>query len=328
MIWMWIGFIAFVIAMLMIDLGVFHHKAHVVKLKEALLWSLVWVTMALLFNIFIYHAYQNHWEGLGLKPSLMHPTGLGGSAAATLFFTGYLMEKSLSMDNIFVIALVFAYFKIPAVYQHRVLYWGILGALVMRGTMIGLGAALIERFSWILYIFGAFLVFTGIKMLFPDNDPDPGKNPLVRLVRRFFPICDNLHGQHFLAHIGGKWMFTPLALTLVVVESTDVVFAVDSIPAVFAITTDPFLVFTSNVFAILGLRALYFALAQILDMFHYLKYSLAAILCYVGVKMLIVDYLKQIDWLKDHLSLFTLGVIIVFLAAGIIASLLVKHETP
>ncbi|MGE5609887.1 MAG: TerC/Alx family metal homeostasis membrane protein, partial [Bacillota bacterium] len=245
---------------------------------------------------------------------------------STLFFTGYLMEKSLSMDNIFVMALVFAYFKIPAIYQHRVLYWGILGALLMRGTMIGLGTALIERFSWILYIFGAFLVFTGIKMLFPDNDPDPGKNPLVRLVRRFFPISDNLHGQHFMAHIRGKWMFTPLALTLVVVESTDVVFAVDSIPAVFAITTDPFLVFTSNVFAILGLRALYFALAQILGMFHYLKYSLAAILCYVGVKMLIVDYLKQIAWLKDHLSLVTLGVIVVLLAAGIIASLVVKHK--
>ena len=326
MLWIWIAFVAFVLLMLMIDLGVFHHHAHVVSLKEAMVWSLVWVIVSLMFNVFVYFAYEHHWQGLGLNPTLMHPHGLTGNAAAALFFTGYLLEKSLSMDNIFVIALIFAYFKIPGMYQHRVLYWGILGALIMRGAMIGVGTALIERFNWILYLFGAFLIFTGIKMVYSEGQSNPDANPLVKLARRYLRISQELHGQHFVVRSAGKLVFTPLAMTLLVVETTDLVFAIDSIPAVFAITTDPFLVYTSNVFAILGLRALYFALAQILNMFHYLKYSLAVILVLVGIKMLAAHYLKRSEWIADHLSLITLVTVVSLLAAGVVASLLHKPK--
>jgi len=328
MIWMWIGFITLILMLLALDLGVFHRKAHAVSIKEALIWSVVWITTAMIFNIFIYFAYEHHWQGLGLMPSLMHPTGLAGHSAAVLFFTGYVIEKSLSVDNLFVIALIFGYFRIPSTYQHRVLFWGIVGALMMRGGMIWLGTMLIERFHWILYVFGVFLILTAFKMLFGDSEPDPKKNVLMKLAAKVFPISHELDGQRFLSRIDGRLMLTPLATTLIVVESTDVVFAVDSIPAIFAITTDPFLVFTSNVFAILGLRALYFALAGILDKFHYLKLSLAVVLALVGVKMLAANWLKRNDWLRDHMSFVTLGLVAVILAAGIIASIIRARRMP
>ena len=372
MIWFWIGFILFVLAMLAIDLGVFHRQAHAVSVKEALIWSAVWITISLLFNVFIYFAYSHHWLGIGRAPdgSVMidrvDGLPLNGHNAALKFFTGYVIEKSLSVDNIFVIALIFAFFKIPNKYQHRVLFWGIIGALIMRGIFIGVGAALIAKFHWILYVFGAFLVYTGIKMLRSDEDPDPQNSRLVRWARRWFPITHELHGQHFVIprsdlHAGeavepptsgdaasadagaassepvpakspaamaampsgsSTYVLTPLALALIVVEGTDLIFAVDSIPAIFAITGDSFLVFTSNIFAVLGLRALYFALAGILDKFHYLKTSLAFVLALVGVKMLTADFLKQNEFLKRNLSFVTLGLIALILAAGVVASLL------
>ena len=382
MIWFWIGFILFVLAMLAIDLGVFHRQAHAVSVKEALIWSAVWITISLLFNVFIYFAYSNHWLGIGRAPdgSVMidrvDGLPLNGHNAALKFFTGYVIEKSLSVDNIFVIALIFAFFKIPNKYQHRVLFWGIIGALIMRGFFIGVGAALIAKFHWILYVFGAFLVYTGIKMLRSDEDPDPQNSRLVRWARRWFPITHELHGQHFVIprsdlHAGeavepptsdaapgaadsapagaaptqpvppkspaamaamptgsSTYVLTPLALALIVVEGTDLIFAVDSIPAIFAITGDSFLVFTSNIFAVLGLRALYFALAGILDKFHYLKTSLAIVLALVGVKMLAADLLKQNDFLKRNLSFVTLGLIALILAGGVIASLLSSKRTP
>jgi tellurite resistance protein TerC len=370
MIWFWIGFILFVLLMLAIDLGVFHRQAHAVSVKEALVWSAVWITMAMIFNGFIYFAYSHHWLGIGRAPdgSVMidkvDGLPLNGHNAAIKFFTGYVIEKSLSVDNIFVIALIFAFFKIPNKYQHRVLFWGILGALIMRGVFIGLGAALIAKFHWILYVFGVFLIYTGFKMLRSDADPDPQNSRLVRWARRWFPITHELHGQHFLIprsdlHAGeaveppltddeaaagkvmtepvpaktpaatdamprgtSRYVLTPLALALIVVEGTDLIFAVDSIPAIFAITADSFLVFTSNIFAVLGLRALYFALAGILDKFHHLKTSLAIVLILVGVKMLAADWLKQFEFLKKNLSFVTLGLIAIILAGGVIASLM------
>lgn len=318
MIWIWLLFILFILALLALDLGVFHRKAHVVGIRESLTWSAVWITISLLFSFFIYFAYGHHWEGLGTHTSSMHPNGLTGGQAVILYLTGYVIEKSLSVDNIFVMALVFGYFGIPAKYQHRILFWGILGALIMRGTMIAVGVALINRFEWILYIFGVFLLLTAGKMMFSNSEPNPKNNLLVRLARRWFPITQELHGQHFMAHIDGRWMLTPLALTLVVVESTDLLFAVDSIPAIFAVTTDPFLIFTSNVFAILGLRALYFALASILEKFYYLKASLAVILGLVGVKMLAREWLHDIP----GMSFYLLGLIGLIMAIGIVASIL------
>lgn len=322
MIWMWIGFIAFILLLLAVDLGIFHRHAHAVGVREALAWSIVWIAMSLLFNVFIYYVYAHHWQGLGTTPSLMHPAGLNGRAAAAAFFTGYVIEKSLSVDNIFVIALIFAYFRIPAMYQHRVLFWGILGALIMRGAMIGLGTALIERFHWILYIFGAFLVFTALKMLFSSGDPEPQKNPVIRLAQRFFRISHELDGQRFMTRSEGRRMLTPLALALMVVEATDIVFAVDSIPAIFAITTDPFIVFTSNVCAILGLRALYFAVAAMIGKFHYLKLSLAVILVLVGLKMLFINLIKRSEWIGDNTTVITLGMVVIVLGAGVIGSII------
>jgi tellurite resistance protein TerC len=318
MIWIWLLFIVFILVILALDLGVFHRKAHVIGVRESLVWSAIWIALSLAFSVFIYFAYAHHWEGLGTHTSSMHPTGLNGTQAVILYLTGYVIEKSLSVDNIFVMALVFGYFGIPAKYQHRVLFWGILGALIMRGLMIAVGAALISRFEWILYIFGVFLLLTAGKMMFSNSEPNPKNNFLVRLTRRWFPVTEELHGQHFMAHIHGRWMLTPLALTLVVVESTDLLFAVDSIPAIFAITTDPFLVFTSNVFAILGLRSLYFALASILEKFYYLKASLAVILGVVGVKMLAKEWLHDIH----GMSFYLLGLIALIMVIGIAASVI------
>jgi tellurite resistance protein TerC len=266
----WIGFIAFVLVMLALDLGVFQRKIHTISLKEALIWSAVWITLAMIFNVGLYF--------------------LRGPDPALQFFTGYLIEKSLSVDNIFVFVLLFTYFGVPAAYQRRVLFWGVLGALVMRGLLITVGVVLLEEFHWIIYLFGAFLIFTGIRMgLQKETEVHPDNNPLLKLVRRVVPVTPDYVQAHFLVRRAGRLMVTPLLLVLLAVESADLVFAVDSIPAVFAVTQDPFIVFTSNVFAILGLRSLYFVFANVIDKFHYLRLGLAVILTYVGVKMMLAD---------------------------------------
>ena len=265
--WHWVGFIACVLIFLALDLGVFHRHAHVVKFKEALVWSLVWFSLAMLFALI-------------LKP-------MRGKQEALQFVTGYLIELSLSMDNVFVIALIFAYFRVPQEHQHRVLYWGILGALIMRGLMIGLGIALVTMVDWVLYLFGAFLLYSGFRMLFVQTEVHPENNRVVRWVRKVYPVTPELHGQRFLTRWDGRKALTPLALVLLMVETTDLLFAVDSIPAVFAVTRKPFIVFTSNVFAILGLRSLYFLLAGAIGYFRYLKYGLPLVLVFMGVEMLL-----------------------------------------
>jgi tellurite resistance protein TerC len=271
--WDWTIFITAVVLFLLLDLGVFHRKAHEVRFKEALAWSTLWFVLAICFGLFIAPHMADHWTNVERDE----------------FITGYIIELSLSMDNVFVIALIFQYFAVPAKYQHRVLFWGILGALVMRGLMIWLGTELINRFHFILYILGAFLLFTGIKMIFAGSEDkiDPEKNFFVKLTRRFFPVTTTYHESHFAIKENGRWVLTPLALVLVMVETTDLIFAVDSIPAIFGVTTKPFIVFTSNVFAILGLRSLYFVLAGAIGFFRYLKVGLSLVLCFIGVKMLI-----------------------------------------
>ena len=355
MFWMYAGFIALVLVLLALDLGVFHRKAHVVSVREALGWSAFWIGLGLAFSAFIYAGYENHWMGLGLTPDQMTISphdipGVGlvynnGTEAMVKYITGYLVEKSLAVDNIFVIAMLFGFFAVPQIYQHRVLFWGILGALVMRGVMIALGAELLQRFTWIIYVFGGFLILTGIKMLLLKTDEtDPNHNVVVRLIRRFWPVTQRYHGEHFVVRAGtdaareaatpgaerevdavveaakpGTLLVTPLLLALVMVEVTDLIFAVDSIPAIFAITTDPFLVFTSNVFAILGLRSLYFALAGMIDEFRYLKVALALVLMVVGAKMMTHSWLKSI--LGENFNLYLLGVVLLILFAGVAASL-------
>jgi tellurite resistance protein TerC len=305
-IWLWIGFNVFVLGMLALDLGVFHRKSHVISVKEATIWTGVWVSLALVFNTGIYF----YWN------TLIPGSTYSNSEAALAFFTGYLIEKSLSVDNVFVIALIFGYFAVPAAYQHRVLFWGILGALVMRATMILAGAALLKEYHWIIYIFGAFLIFTGIKMAtHKDEELHPENNPVIKLVRKLIPVTKNYEKDHFFVRHAGKLMATPLFLVLIMVETTDLVFAVDSIPAIFAVTQDPFIVYTSNVFAILGLRSLYFVLAGVIDKFYYLKMGLAVILTFVGVKMTLVDIYK----IPTPASL---GVIATVLTVAVVASLL------
>ena len=304
--WLWVGFNLFVLAMLALDLGVFHRKAHSISVREAGTWSVVWISLSLLFNLGIYLFWHVIVPG----------SAYSNQEAALAFLTGYLIEKSLSVDNIFVIALIFSYFAVPAIYQHRVLFWGILGALVMRAVLIGVGAALLEEFHWIIYIFGAFLIFTGIRMaLHKDEEIHVGENPVVRLVRRFMPVADQYHGSSFFVRHAGKLMATPLFLVLLVVESTDLVFAVDSIPAIFAVTTDPFLVYTSNIFAILGLRALYFALAAMVHRFNYLKYALARVLVFIGTKIFLVGIIGKIP------PVFSLTVTFGLIAGGVSVSL-------
>ena len=296
MLWPWIGFNLFVIAMLAIDLGIFHRKAHTVSLKEALIWSGVWITLALVFNAGLYV--------------------LRGPDPALQFFTGWLIEKSLSVDNIFIFVLLFSFFSVPAAYQHRVLFWGIIGALIMRGILIGVGSVLLEQFHWILYIFGVFLIFTGIRMgLQKETQIHPEKNPLLKFVRRAVPVTSDYVQDHFVVRRVGQLMVTPLLLVLLIVESTDLVFAVDSIPAVFAVTRDPYIVYTSNVFAILGLRSLYFVFANVIDKFTYLKLGLAVILTYVGIKMLLAD-------IYPIPTLLSLAIIALVLAGAIVASIL------
>jgi tellurite resistance protein TerC len=254
-VWAWVGFNAYVLVMLALDLGVFHRETRAVRIREALLWSLVWIVQAMIFNLGV-------WHFLGTEKALQ-------------FLAGYVIEKSLSVDNLFVFLVIFSYFKVPRLYQHKVLFWGVLGALIMRATLIAVGATLIARFHWIMYIFGGFLVLTGIRMMFDTHtDIDPEKNPIVRLLRRVLPLTPDYHGESFFVRIDGKRLATPLVIVVSVVEVTDLVFAVDSIPAIFSITTDAFIVYTSNVFAIMGLRSLYFALAGVIDMFRFLNVGL------------------------------------------------------
>ena len=292
--WMWIGFNAFVLAMLAVDLGVFHRKAHEVSLREATAWSIVWVTLAMVFNGWIWYAW--------------------GKGPALEFLTGYLIEKSLSVDNIFVFVMLFSYFAVPRQYQHRVLFWGILGALLMRGVFIGVGAYVLEQFHWVLYLFGAILILTGIKMMMRQESHSPENNPVLKWMRRVLPLTDRYHGQNFWIKEGAKWVATPLFLVLVMVELTDLVFAIDSIPAIFAVTKEPFLVYTCNVFAILGLRSMYFLLAGVVHRFVYLKYGLAAVLLFVGTKMILIDVYK----IPTALSL---AVVLSTITTSIVASL-------
>ncbi len=300
-IWTWIAFNAFVLCMLAIDLGVFHRNAHEVTVREAGTWSAVWVALALTFNVGLYFAW--------------------GSEPALQFLAGYLIEKSLSVDNIFVFVMLFSYFAVPAKYQHRVLFWGILGALVMRGVFIGVGAYMLEQFHWVMYLFGAILVLTGIKMARRVEAYDPSTNPALKLARRWLPLTDTYHGPRFWVKEGGKWVATPLFLVLLLVEVTDLVFAIDSIPAIFAVTKEPFLVYTANVFAILGLRSMYFLLAGIIHRFVYLNYGLAAVLVFVGIKMLLMDVYK----IPIALSL---AVVAALIGGAILLSLRKSGNTP
>ena len=299
--WHWAGFILVIIFFLALDLGVFHRHAHVVKFKEALGWTAVWFTMAMGFAALLYM--------------------LRGKQQAVEFVTGYIIELSLSMDNVFVIAVIFAYFCVPNQYQHRVLFWGILGALIMRGLMIWLGAALIARFHWMLYVFGVFLIITGIRMMFSEDEGvHPEKNPVIRLARKIFAVCNEFDGQKFVTRVDTRAMLTPLAIVLIMVETTDLVFALDSIPAIFAITQDPFIVFTSNVFAILGLRSLYFVLAGAIQYFKYLKIGLSIVLVFIGGKMLAeIWHLKM----PTNISLLIVAGIIV---ASIVLSIIIARR--
>jgi tellurite resistance protein TerC len=298
--WHWAGFVVAVLIFLSLDLGIFHRKAHVVAFKEALLWTFVWFAVAMFFAGGLYF-----WQG---------------REDSVEFVTGYVIELSLSMDNVFVIALIFAYFRVPLEFQHRVLFWGILGALIMRGVMIGVGAAIIQQFHWMLYVLGGFLVITGIKMIFASNEGvDPEKNIVVRLTRKFFPVTQDFHGQKFLSQLDGRAALTPLALVLLMVETTDLVFAVDSIPAIFAVTQKPFIVFTSNVFAILGLRSLYFVLANAIGYFRFLKIGLSIVLVFIGAKML---FANQIE-ISTVISLVVVAAII---GTSVVASIVYERR--
>lgn len=317
--WFYAGFLAFVLLLLLLDLGVFHKQAHAVSYKEALGWSVFWIALSLLFNYGFYHYAQHR---LAHDPRLLAIPGFDSGAAAKQaaleFLAGYVVEKSLSVDNIFVFVLVLSYFRIPAIYQHRVLFLGIIGALVFRAIFIALGALLMQ-YQWVLWIFGAFLVYTGLKMMFgPETEVDPEHNAIIKWFRRHVPVTPVLHGQSFFVKIDGKRFATPLLVTLLFVEMTDIVFAVDSVPAIFALTKEPLIVFTSNVFAILGLRALYFLLAGAMDQFHFLKYGLGVVLIFVGLKMTILNKLFH-----GHFPItWSLGIIISVIAVSIVLSLL------
>ncbi len=299
---LWIGFTVFVLGMLALDLGVFHRDAHQLRVREALGWTAVWISLALLFNLGVYLWF--------------------GSELALEFLTGYVIEKALSVDNIFVFLVIFSAFSVPAKLQHRALFWGVLGALITRAIFIVLGAALLHRFHWVAYLFGAFLIFTGIKLLVNrGGEVQPEKNPVVRLFRRLVPSVDDYSDGHFTVVNAGKRYATPLLLVIVVIEVTDIVFAVDSIPAIFAVTTDPFIVYTSNIFAMLGLRALYFALAGMIGKFHHLKEGLSLVLVFVGAKMLVAGVYKVP-------ILMSLAVIAMLLAGAVVTSLLWPTKKP
>lgn len=304
----WIGFIAFVVVMLCLDLFVFHKKDETMKVKTALIWSAFWIGLAVIFNIGVYY--------------------LIGKDKALEFLTGYLIEESLSVDNLFVFIMIFGFFKIEPKYQHKILFWGIIGAIVMRAIFIFAGVALIEKFNWIMYIFGAFLVFTGVKMLFQKEDEEynPNNNVLIKGFKKVFPVTDDMSNHKFFVRKGKTLYATPFFIALLLIEASDLIFAVDSIPAVLSVSKDPFIVYTSNIFAILGLRSLYFALSGIMDYFQYLKYALAGILTFIGVKMCLNEFCLEFDY-PYHISNFTsLGVIVSLLTISIILSVIVKKN--
>jgi len=302
-IYFWIGFHVFIFIMLALDLGVFHKKTHKVPVKEAVIWSGVWITLALLFNVFVYLEF--------------------GKIKALEFLTGYVIEYSLSVDNIFVFILIFSYFAVKDQYQHKILFWGIIGALIMRGIFIFAGVALINRFHWIVIIFGGFLVFTGIRMLFQKDTPvDPEKNPIVRFFKRFLPVTNNLHGDRLFIRENHRLYATPLFLVLLIIETSDLIFAVDSIPAILAISQDRFIVYTSNIFAIMGLRSLYFALSGIMGLFRFLKIGLAFVLTFVGLKMLAAYFEFEIS------IVLSLGIIVSILLISVLMSLVLKKDEP
>jgi tellurite resistance protein TerC len=297
----WVGFILLVLLFLSLDLGVFHRQAHVVSFREALVWTTIWFCLSIGFGGIL--------------------SQFSGREEAIEFLTGYIIELSLSMDNVFVIALIFAYFRVPLEFQHRVLFWGILGAFIMRGVMIGIGAALIKEFQWMLYVLGLFLIFTGIKMMFAGDDPpDPERNALIRVARRLFPVTPGFEGQHFFSRIDGRLALTPLFLVLLMVETTDLIFAVDSIPAIFAVTQKPFIVFTSNVFAILGLRSLYFVLAGAIGYFRYLKVGLSLVLSFIGFKMLVKFWHIEIQ------TTISLAIIAAVILTSVVFSIIVGRR--
>jgi tellurite resistance protein TerC len=322
--WFYALFTLFVLAMLALDLGVFHRKAHQVSFKEATIWSIIWVTLSLAFNLVLYR--YAIWK-FPQDERLLSMPGFDASLAAwnvsIEFLTGYVIEKSLSVDNIFIFVMVFGYFAIPAKYQHRVLFYGILGALVFRSIFIAMGSALMQ-FHWVIYLFGGFLIVTGIKMLFSHADEiEPEKNLLIRAFRRFMPVTGRFDSGKFFTKLDGRWHATPLFIALLFLEATDVIFAVDSVPAIFAITSEPMIVYTSNIFAILGLRSMYFMLAGVVDRFHLLKYGLAAVLVFVGLKMV---------WLNDAFGgkfpvTWSLGIIVATIALSVIASLIFPPRT-
>lgn len=372
--WAYGGFIVIVLIMLALDLGVFHREAHEVSFKEAAGWSIVWVTLGLAFTAFVYYGYNNHWLGLGVNvpkytsaevlradpnAPIMTIGEVTGAEAAKQYLTGYIVEKSLSMDNIFVIALIFGFLGVPGKYQHRVLFWGIVGALIMRGIMIFIGAELVSRYQWILIFFGLLLLATAAKMAFLHSEPDPAKNPIVKLVKKMYPTVTFFDGQKFFTRrtlpptysknaqgkevqdppppgtLSVKKAITPLFLALIMVEITDLIFAVDSIPAIFAITPDPFIVFTSNIFAILGLRALYFCLAALIQKFRFLKPALIIILMFVGVKLLLLSvppYLDDLGLVKEAMkpikisTAVSLGVVLGMLTLAVIGSVLLPSK--
>jgi tellurite resistance protein TerC len=315
-----------VLVMLAIDLGVVNRTAHVVSVRESLAFTAILVVLAMGFAGFVHLAYDHHWLALGSHVDRIDGVVNDGRLAAVKFITGYLIELSLSADNVFVMAMIFAHLRIPAQFQHRVLFWGILGALVMRGVMIVVGTALIARYHWILYVFGAFLLYTAGKMLLTKDEGhlETDEVFIIKQLRRFFPVTGQFNAHRFTAIVDGRRMLTPLAVGLVLVEAMDLVFALDSIPAAFAITADPFLVFTSNVFAILGLRSLYFALAGAIEKFRYLKTSLSAILGLIGVKMLTGDLLKE--QFGPNVNLYMLAMVITILLAGALASVLATRR--
>lgn len=304
----WIGFVAFVLVMLSLDLFVFHKKNEVVKMKEALLWSLFWIALAVIFNLGIYFFV--------------------GKAKALEFLTGYLIEESLSIDNLFVFIMIFGFFKIDPKFQHKILFWGIIGAIIMRAVFIFAGVALIQRFDWVMYIFGAFLVYTGVKMIFEKEDAEfnPNENMVIRGFRKIFPVTDDMSKPHFFIRKNKILYATPFFIVLLFIEISDLIFAVDSIPAVLSVSKDIFIVYTSNIFAILGLRSLYFALNGIMDYFHYLKYALSGILTFIGIKMVVNEWSAQLGY-QFHISNFvSLGVIVSFLAVSILFSVVLKKK--